>query len=427
MELRLNGIGQTDAHDIVCFTDIPNILKLTDTAGGTCAVITFVTQGDISQMSAEATITLFGETITGVKNASDAINKNFWMSSSPTNTMVSIVKALRNCPTVSTLFNVYFMDGVVQLKARNYGVLLSKYPDYFTTSIPSTYITILGGTDGTASSLNGALVNVQINKSSDYVTTLEKSFYKGECAFNLSPVLTTMAKVGETTKYNLKVSYIKDGVYHSVATIQNNYIAQGYMCNQGKKYIDLNGEAVIMAMNYKRGEAKGTSNRTIFYLYGDKIPLSFYRNGSQTVAITVTYRNSALAEITSSTYTYTATDNINKLRETTVLLDNTLLKRSFYVDVLIGGHTLRYTVIKPIKATEYYQRILWRNSYGGISFVDETGGKTENHELSVETYQKNIYDYYDSDKNVLDKVYDNKVNYTVTLKSHLMEKDGMGL
>ena len=62
--------------------------------------------------------------------------------------------------------------------------------------------------------------------------------------------------------------------------------------------------------------------------------------------------------------------------------------------------------------------------YGGISFFDFTGTKTETRDLDVMTYEKNIFDYYTSDMNDLEKVYDNTVKYTVTLKSHLFEKDG---
>ena len=44
--------------------------------------------------------------------------------------------------------------------------------------------------------------------------------------------------------------------------------------------------------------------------------------------------------------------------------------------------------------------------------------------MDVETYQKSIFDYYTDPRNELEKVYDNKVKYTVTLKSHLFENDG---
>jgi hypothetical protein len=105
-------------------------------------------------------------------------------------------------------------------------------------------------------------------------------------------------------------------------------------------------------------------------------------------------------------------------------LDERYYGDAFYVDVTIGNTKIRFNVIKPIKATDYCQRIYWRNSYGGISFFDFTGQKSETREINVETYQKNIFGYYTDEMNELEKAYDNSVKYTVTLKSHLFENDG---
>ena len=100
------------------------------------------------------------------------------------------------------------------------------------------------------------------------------------------------------------------------------------------------------------------------------------------------------------------------------------MRTCFYIDVAFGSDAIRFNVIKPVQMTEYCQRILWRNSYGGISFVDLTGQKTETRELNLQTYQKNIFDYYTDPVNELEKVYDNDVEYQVTLRSHLFEEDG---
>ena len=103
---------------------------------------------------------------------------------------------------------------------------------------------------------------------------------------------------------------------------------------------------------------------------------------------------------------------------------------SYYIDIQLGGsatNKLRYRVIKPLKAAEYCQRILWRNCYGGISFFDFTGGKTIENNITTNTYQKQNFDYYDYDiytRNELDKPYNIDVKTTYTLKSHLMDADG---
>lgn len=425
MELTYNGIGQSNATNLVTFTDIPNILKLTDTPGGYHATISLGFEGDITNIptSSEVSITIFGETVTGVRNASEAINKNFYMSSSPISTAASVAKALRNCPTVAALFTVENADEEVELRARNAGQLLQGV-DYFSmTDSLSSYVSE-SAYDGQASALNGSLVNVEVLSGTNiYITTLEKSFFNGECAFNLSPVLTTLAEIGKTKPYTLKVSYTKNGNYNKVGTISSNHIAQGYMCNQGAKYIPLSN-SIIVAQNFARGGNRSVDNKTILYLYGNTIPLSFYRNGSQSVTVTIQYRNSAFDIISSDSITYSNSDTTNKLKEMTINLSRSLLNQSFYVDLTVGGKTIRYNVIKPVKATEYYQRIYWRNSYGGVSFFDFTGQKSETRDVEIETYQKNIFDYYTDPMNELEKVYDNKITYNVTLKSHLFENDG---
>jgi hypothetical protein len=106
-------------------------------------------------------------------------------------------------------------------------------------------------------------------------------------------------------------------------------------------------------------------------------------------------------------------------------LDSAYFNSAFYIDLSIGNETIRYNVIKPLKASEKCHRIYWRNSYGGVSFFDFVGEKTETRDLDVTTYQKNIFGYYDETVNELDKIYDNSIKYNVTLKSHLIEEDGI--
>lgn len=73
--------------------------------------------------------------------------------------------------------------------------------------------------------------------------------------------------------------------------------------------------------------------------------------------------------------------------------------------------------------TEHCQRIYFRNSYGGISFFDFTGAKSETRDFELQTYNKNNFDYYTSDVNEREMLYDNDTKYTYTIKSHLIEGD----
>ena len=108
-----------------------------------------------------------------------------------------------------------------------------------------------------------------------------------------------------------------------------------------------------------------------------------------------------------------------------ISLNQTLLNQSFYIDIVIPGvGTLRYNVIKPLKATDEIQRVYWTNSYGGISFFDFTGARTETRKTKVDYYQQNLFDYYDKDTAQLNKVYNKDVTITVSLSTHSIEKDG---
>ena len=86
--------------------------------------------------------------------------------------------------------------------------------------------------------------------------------------------------------------------------------------------------------------------------------------------------------------------------------------------------TYRFNVIKPLKAADDYQRVFWRNEYGGISFFDFTGARSESDGIEVETYEKNIYDYYENDAYERKKIYSQRITKSVKLTSHLMAEDG---
>lgn len=427
MDITYNGIQ--GANNLVTFTDVPNILKVEDDGGGTYATFSLIFNGNLKSSTTKDGqwyITFLGETITNVVDYNNAVNKNFYVSTSSESTAASVCRAFRNCPGIYANFTIEHGESEVEIRARAVGSVWSGMRSFFETNIPAARLEYTAYDGSANSSLAGALINVNVIVNGKYITALAKNYYGKECAFDVSPVLTSVAKIGETVPYHFHVSYTKDGEYTYLGRVGggDNHIAQGYMVNQGSKYLDITQSSVVIAQNFSRGTAKGLANNTILYLYGNTIPVTFYRNGSSSVAILVEYKNSAYETISSVTTSYDDSDVSNKLKETTLVLTSSLLERSFYVDVTINSQTIRYNVIKPVKATEYYQRIYWRNSYGGISFFDFTGQKSETRDVDVSTYQKSIFDYYSSPKNELEMIYDNDVKYFVTLKSHLFEKDG---
>ena len=428
MAITIRYDGQVRPSSLITYTDIPNILKVEDTGAGTKATFTITISGNLAGSTTsdgQWYISFLGDTITNVTSAENAISKNFYISSSNNSTAASICRALRNCPTVAANFNAVNTNNTVTMTAKANGPIFSGITNYFETNISSSYLTT-GGTDGTAeSSLFGSKIDVDVYSDGEYITTLEKNYYGSEVAFNLSPVLTTITKIGKSTPYNLNISKIaSNGDYGVVGDLPVNYSVVGYMVNQGYKfqYID---RTSLIAQNVQRGKNRDVYNNSLLYVYEPEIVLSFY----STVAnreIDVYYRDSALNVIDSFDFHFTSTDSDNLIKTAVIPLSGTGFTNAFYVDVKFenSNDRIRYNVIKPLKMTEYCQRIYFRNSYGGVSFFDFTGAKTETRDLDVMTYEKNIFDYYDSEMNDLEKVYDNTVKYQVTLKSHLFEKDG---
>ena len=420
--MRILYDGIQEQNNIITFTDIPNILKIEDYGQGSKASITFAINSlPSSTYNGEWYIQLLGETISNVISPENAINKNFYINTgSKLSTVASMVMAFRNCPTIAANFIVEIKNQNVVLTAKVEGVVWANKGDYLQTNMQS-YITStpVDGTD--PSSLAGSNISVDIYNGNKYITTLNKSFYLNDVAFDLSPVLMTFARYGYLEPYTLNISSIKNGSYTSLGSISTNYISVGYMVNQGSKYL-INSTPKI-AMNYKRGSNKDADNNTILYIYEPKVMITHYTGNAGRFSYSIDYLDSAFNVLYTKSETRTCSQN-DLLDLEFALNDGDWFGQSFYIDVTIGSTKIRFNVIKPIKATEYCQRVYWRNSYGGISFFDFTGQKTETRDVDVTTYQKNIFDYYDVGMNELEKVYDNNIKYTVTLKSHLFENDG---
>lgn len=422
MEIRYNN--ETLPSNLITFSDIPNILKVEDESGGTYATISFSFNATLYNSlvleDGKWYITIMGETITNVTDPKLAINKAFYIAQTNESTIASIARALRNCPTIAANFNVDFSGGTITLTAKAIGSLVSN--DSFSTNISQCVPTI---TDGMAfSDLYGSKIDVSIYSDGEYITTLQKNFYDGEAAFNITPIINTLAKTGATVPYTMKVSSLSaDGTYSVLGNIGENHASIGYMVNQGEKFLD--NTYMNFAQNWSRGKQRNVENNSILYLYQPSISLSFYRGNEGGGNYTINYLDSAYNVVYSEERTWENHYSSIKLINLEIPLVSNIMSGIYYVDLVFGiVSTIRYNVIKPLYMTEYNQRIKWINSYGGVSFFDFTGQKTETRDLETKTYQKNIFDYYTDPINELEKIYDNEVKYTVTLKSHLLEKDG---
>ena len=431
--ITYNNIPSSSATSFVTLSDIPNILSVTDSSAGTNAILKLtVGNGWTASANNQWWLEFLGETISNVLEPQNAINKNFYIASDKRSTAASMCKALRSCPTVSAKFQVYLdvntSSSDVYLKARDIGDI------DLTVLMPTgmtSYLTV-STTGGTATStLINSKIDVDIYSNNDYITTLEKNYYGGECAFDVTPVLATMAERGKTKPYSLYVSSINaSGITSSLGSVTGNTITEGYLVNQGFKYIPLDTlpNNWMIAQNVSRGSSKGDRNNTLLYAYGDTIPFSWYHKTLTSLSVEVMYLTSAHA--TEHTETKTLTDASNGwLHNAEILLNATYKRDAYYIGLRFYNNDttygyLVYNVIKPLKATEYYQRIYWRNSYGGVSFFDFTAKRSEARDIETTTYSKNIYDFYTQDRNERDIIYNVDTKNTVTLKSHIIEKDG---
>ena len=414
---------------VTFFTDIPNILKVEDVEGGTKATITFDFDGTFYETvtgNNQWNITVFGNTIQNVTTPADAVNRNFIISDDANSTAVSVARAFRNCPMVYSTFNVAHNGNQVILTAREIGSILSE--NFLTTNITDPNYMTYTATDGEAwSQLHNSLVTAELYDEDDnYITTLEKTFVDGSVAFNLSPALTTLADYNVSKPFSLRVASIYAGEYSRIGNISGNTISVGYLCNQGAKYIVNNSNGLYFAQNVQRGDSAMADeiNTMPLYTYENTIPLSFYAGrlfGGMN--ITFTYLTSAGATISSYTQTWHNTNTSRPLKQFDVELEGSLMSSTYYVDVELGNTKVRYRVIKPLNASEGNTRVIWINEYGGRSFFDFTGSRSETRQIDNTTYSRNIFDFYTQEINEHELVYNKKVGYTVTVQSHLIPKD----
>lgn len=403
----------TNPSGYIFFTDVPNILAVEEENSGVRANIHMHIEPSLASATTrdgQWYITINGETITNVMNPDNAINKNFYISDDEVSTAYSITKALRNCPTISANFNIPTdLSDDVYVRAKKIG---NTPIEIQTNTTGQIYINTTGGTS--SSSLDNALVDVQIEKDGEYVTTLEKTAYNASTAFDLSPVLSTIAEYGEAVPFTLTMATTNSGSTTSLGSISGNHIVNGYKANDSYDYLYRN--SILFAQNIA-GK---------LYIYDNHLPVSFFNpenNGGATV--TFTYLDSMRNTIYTETSTWHNTDSSRKLKELEYTLNANYLASCAFFIISVGNTSAEYEIIKPVKATEGFTRVLWRNEYGGISLFDFTGEKSMSDAITNEEYRKNNFDYYIADLYEDRKLYDKKAVRTVTLKSHIMGKDGI--
>ena len=428
MEITYNNQSDYGSVDYLTFTEIPNILKVSETIQGTRRTFDITMDGNLQATvtgDGQYYVTLLGETITSVMSPSNAKNKRFYISADEDSTAYSMCLAFRNCSSLAAQFNIIHAGNVIHFIAKEFGGSWGR--DYFFTNIPTNSFIRTSIYNGSVNSdlYNGKIL-VDVYQTStantNYVTTLEKNYYGDECAFDMSPVLATFSEYGRTVPYIFNINMVKgvgryEGDWQHLGYV-SGYTTIGYHANQSEKYLEMND--VQMLMNYERNYKP-----IIRYVYGDTIPYSvLIGTNVGGWSYVVSCKDSAFNEIYNSGTQTAHRQGSSYIVDQSITIPTYVKPSTYYVDVTVGTNTYRFNVIKPLKAAEYFQRVLWRNEYGGISFFDFTGSKSETDSVNIETYEKNVFDYHETSEFEKKKIYKNDYDKTVKLTSHLMEEDG---
>lgn len=470
MEITWNNL--TYSRDLICFSGVPNILKFdnTDTQTGavTKARYTFtITSGGISQYdsSKDYTITIGDYSIKGTADISK-VGGTVYLLPTTTDTVtqrycaMTIVNALRNVPWISANFDVYLesnlsdgsLSNVVQVVAKKESVV---YNVPYSCNWGSGYSfnevtagmnsdTMLQGNKGNnfvvvdvyrynQSAIDFRIGGTPLNNQFTYVTTLQKTYFGEPVSFNLTPVLSSFLDEQEED-YNT-MSLFKCIVYgfsngKNVFSQATDYMwfTNGYLCNLSDNYINFTNP-YRMAANNKRGGYHDTWNHTLMYTYYPQLDFSLFVRNSFAIQprFVIRYLDSAKNEFNTQIVQPQFASN-KSLQDFSVMLNQSDFDKATYIDLELYPLTdkYRYNVIKPIKAADddSVTRVFWYNEYGGISFMDFTGERTETRKEDIEYYERQSFDYYESQDREMTKVYSKKIPVEVKHSTHYIEKDG---
>lgn len=448
MKITLNGLE--NPNNIITFTNCPTILTVSDSWTGTRArsVIEVASLSSVKTPE-EYTISVGDYIIRGTGDLTKSVGNRFYITSS--NTLANrvlvarkIVDAINSLGGITMSYRVWQdSNSIGQLIPRviveAIGVGIDNVGIHINDPMPSGIVTIDSTMGSISSIFNGSITNkihVDIYKNNipenringttwtrgSFIAQLEKTVWGGSVSFDLSSIFNTESEIGTLSEYEIIVYSEVDGSITALGDLKNIYATPGYFVNQGGAFIP-NFTGCYLAQNVSRGNSVGGVNQSILYVYYNSIVFSLYADISMgTVECTINYLNNSQASLGTETQNIFCGNNLNTF---TLTLNQFFFQQSSYVDLTIPNvGTLRYTVVKPIHATDETQRIYWTNSYGGTSFFDFTGTRTEERKTDIETYERSLYDYYTSDRQELKKIYSKEVKITVTLTTHNIVKDG---
>ena len=439
--IRLNG--QSNINNVTCFSFAPTILEVSSNASGSYTTWQLFI-GELTSMKSDMWVKVNDVTLNLVTNINEAKGYRFYMTPSSMATQRklmanSLMEALKRVPELVAGYDVYMpytgseKQLQIMMKSKSYG---NNTPLTITTNIPSIGINNIVGSASTE--LKEGDLKIDIYKmtpalkyntanasTGSYVTTLSKhTSNDAKVKFDLGSVFSSLTEEGEASQFGVYIYQTTNNSLTEIADYKSVYNVNGYLINQGGEFIPRFDNAKI-ALNAGRGENRNYLNNTILYVYENTIPLSVYAASNvNSISYKIKYIGSDNMEIINVQQTVNVSKALNHF---TINLSDGYLAQAKYIDIEFTSYnlgTLRFNVIKPVRATDECQRVYWYNSWGGVSFFDFTGNRTEERKVKTTTYQDSVLDYYDNDTNERDYIYDKQNEITVKLTTHNIHKDG---
>lgn len=426
--LTLNN--KSGANNLICFNTCPNIISVESKATQETKESVTYDVGSLSAVdgSVISRIIVNGYAITSIDDLTKVSGRRFSRNGG-TYCCLSIVNALKNIPQLVMNYDIMFHQGnTFSITAKNVGYGYALDIEFENLDGYSLTTSTIGKSNDTLCGINYSRVycDLYYGDGDRYLTTLQKEYYKDIVSFNVSPALQSVSSNDDVVKWKAMLYAMVDTNVTNLGNIDNNYIINGYLVNQGGTYIDkgvITG-GTIPALNVSRGNDRTQYNNSILYIYENTFPISLYKNGKTSENVTISYLESDEVVVTSTTQSITL--NSDKEIDTyDIVLDDSLMRESYYIDLSFSFGIIRLNIINPPYSNADCNRVYWYNSYGGVSYFDFLGDKVDERKSDVVTYNKSLLDFYKNDKQEQSVVYFRDNDMTVSLTSHLIEKDGL--
>ena len=406
--------GQESSSSLLLINGVPNVLTVEQAMYSSTPAYGRITVGAVTPATGKY-ISVNGLTITSVTENPEG--RKFLLNADSQSTAYSIINALKSIPQINGNYELYLDKdniGSLYIRARQPG---HDHDLSITTDIQGISMTTYAA-DNQGWNLDTILVDVFQDGS--FNATLEKDVAGASTSFDISPALTP--DYGKVSSCSAVLRGVNP--QDMVATLDtfNFKCLKGYRTNNSDMYLQPVNQ---MAQYLGRGTLKsGTDNRTTLYISANKpLVFSYINISSTSLQFEMSYLTSSLETVATDTHTVSSasTGIVDIEYDMSDYMGNDI----YYIDVQMpDGYVCRWNVIRPDRASESVNRLLWRNEFGGLSFADMTSATVEELDMDRKNIEKTLYRTYEEDieGNIL--TWSSRYETRLTLTSHLIDKDG---